>query len=479
MIERNAKLEAARRLRGWTLEVASQKIGVHPQTLRNWEKGRSKPHGFRICRISEIYEATPTALGLEWEYEYPPPPFARQADFAVSERSFPGIADPFTTTENLDLTLMGLIIQRKLDRQSRDYHTLQLQINHCIREYDEHMSQKPAPESENPERLQALRVIATIPIVVYLEYMDQNALPIHPADILVHCAAGITACWHMGEDFNSACTCISGYLVLLSDIFTRVEYYRSETAELIAQACLLRTLLASQLEGPQAGIGYYLKALEFGKVAEKTELPSSSPARSMTIRHYGKQPQQVLERIAEAIWLLKPAPPSPDFSLVRDYLYKIISHSHVPDPDSREANPFPERASGAHLKLPKPNDFPATIDYASVALNLWDGVTRYELGEYAYILDSLRPSDVSESVYDAPEIVRSEFLSNRALAALRLHDMDLAITTLRVAFPAALSLSNEEELIEAREAHHLIQFLLPDDPNAPVTALKDLLKKHD
>jgi hypothetical protein len=75
--------------------------------------------------------------------------------------------------------------------------------------------------------------------------------------------------------------------------------------------------------------------------------------------------------------------------------------------------------------------------------------------------------------------MRTEFLANRALAALRLHDMDQAVTTMRATIPQTLSLGSERKMLETRSAYHLMQFLLPDDSPTPVVELKDLLQTHD
>jgi transcriptional regulator with XRE-family HTH domain len=473
MDEHHSKLEAARRLRGWTLEAASQKIGVHPQTLRSWEKGKSRPRNFRIRKMSEIYETTPAALGFGWDYARSPASAREPGHFAGSERASSHLLEAFDTLEKLDLRLMSLIIQRKQDHQNRDYHAFQLQINRCIKAYDQDMQAQHGSAFDDAERLQALSVIAAIPVAVYLGRVDQAVLP---EDILIHCAAGITVCWHMGQDSLAARSFVSGYLMLLSNLYSRVRSYRAEIVELLAQACLLRTLLASQLEDSQTSVSYYLKALDFGSATEEIEplftcLPS--------LHCYGRQPEQVLERIADSIWLLKPAPPPPDFALISDYVRELATLYQLSLSDDELSGPLFTAEQNSQAALPEPDRSLVNIDYATDALNLWNSLMQHELGEYARTLGNLRAPDELEAVYDAPELVRQEFLTNRALAALRLHDMNQAITNLRAAIPAALSLGDEQELVQAREAYHLMQFLLPVHPGSADGELKDMLKKHD
>ena len=468
-MERNSKLEAARRLRGWTLEVASQKIGVHPRTLRRWETGKSRPQGFRVFKISQVYETTPSALGIASS------PLFLDEEAVPSEQRSPlaHISEPALSAEDLDLHLMSLILQRKLERQNLDYQVFQRRIDQCIKDYDEYKRAQQAYDPADPTRQQALRVVASVPIVAYLENITPLALPAPPEDILTHCASAITACWHMGqeEDLKLARSFVTGYLILLSEVFSRVAYCRQAAAALIAQACLLRTMLAYKLEGPHAGVNYYARALAFSLLAD-TAYPSAGQSLDLTtIYGYGKQPAQALRKMAESIWLLKPAPPPPDFPLVRDYLQKISTFYRISGPRDYE--------DGDEADLSDFHHFPPALDYAEAALNLWDGITYHELGEYAQTLDSLRPGTAEEPVCDGPEQVRMEFLPNRALASLRLHDMDQAITTLRASIPQALSLGGEQELLEARKAYHLIQFILPADSLSSSAEIKDLLRTHD
>lgn len=476
MMERNSKLEAARRLRGWTLEVASQKIGVHPRTLRRWETGQSKPHGFRVYKISEVYETTPSALGIG----------SHQQAFFADEGRAPGEQDLLFThitestlpIEELDLHLIRLILQRKLDRHNRDYQPFQQSIEQCIRAYDEHMRTQQPLQPVDPIRQRALCMVASMPIALYLENVTPHDLPGPPEDILTHCASAITVCWHMSQkdDLLLARSFVSGYMLLLSEVFGQITHCRQAAAAFIAQACLLRTMLAVQLEEPHASMNYYARALEFSRLADDAPAAEDSATLAFhpyTSYNYGKQPAQALRKMADSIWLLKPTAPPPDFPLVRDYLQKV---SALPRLFSLSGQEEDDDLSSQQAEF---HHFPPALDYAEAALNLWDGITYHELREYAQALDNLRPEIAEEPVCDAPEQVRMEFLPNRALAALRLHDMNPAITTLRATIPQVLSLGDEQALLEAREAYHLMQFILPSDSRPATIELKDLLRKHD
>jgi transcriptional regulator with XRE-family HTH domain len=474
MMDSHTKLEAARRLRGWSLEVASQKIGVHPRTLRKWETGKSKPHGFRIYKISEVYEMTPSALGIGSERHqwYMPdmPGTGEDEEFLLTR-----VVEPLMTVEDLDLHLMGLILQRKLEHHNLDYRSFQQRIHQCIKTYDEHLHALQIAHSSDPMRVQALRVVASIPLVAYLDTTTQHCRPAPPTEILTHCASAIAVCWHMdlSQDLHLARSLVSGYIILLGEIFARTEFCRHATAELIAQACLLRTVLAMQLEGTHAGINYYTRALEFSQFTDYTETSAMPPIHAHALYGYGRQPARTLQKMAESLWLLKPISPPPDLPLVRDYLHKLTDLYDLAQSDE------PARNTPLPTSNPEVLHYPVHLDYVETALNLWDGLAYHELSEYARTLDSLAPGKANERVCDAPEQIRGEFLHNRALASLRLHDMDHGITTLRAAIPQALSMGNEQELVEAREIYHMMQFLSPGEAPVAGQELKDLFRTHD
>ncbi len=477
MAERKSKLEEARRLRGWSLETASLKIGVHPQTLRRWETGKNKPHDSRVRKISEVYETTPAGLDLDWNYHHVPLTAFLSNDLGELEPFLATLAAFPLSIEELGLHLMALTLQRKVDRQNLNYAPFQLQIHQYIKEYDDYIRSQHTMLPANSLRQQTLRVVATMPITAHLEIIEKNPLPVPPEDILTHCASGIAVCWHMSQDEDLLLTSafVSSYLILLTKIFESFVHCRLAAAELISQAYLFRTILSLQMQESQSSIKCYTSALEYSGIARDADGAMCAPILLSSLRHYGKQPAQALEKMANSLWLLKPIPAPADFSLIRDYIQRITEFYLAPGQlDARQRRSKPSSSDASEI-----DEFPISIDYAETALTLWDGVTHYELGEYIHALEDLLPTSHSEVVYDAPEQVRHEFLQNRALAALRLHDMSQAISSLRVALPEALSMGTEQELVKADEAYHILQFFQASESSTPGSDLKDLLKKHD
>ena len=59
-MRRNMRAERARN--GLSAEKAAKAIGVHPNTLRNWESGESEPTAGNLIALSTLYHCTPEYL---------------------------------------------------------------------------------------------------------------------------------------------------------------------------------------------------------------------------------------------------------------------------------------------------------------------------------------------------------------------------------------------------------------------------------
>lgn len=55
-------LAAARVNRNIKQGEAAKKLGVMPQTLRNWEQGKTSPNFAQLTKICELYKITPDDL---------------------------------------------------------------------------------------------------------------------------------------------------------------------------------------------------------------------------------------------------------------------------------------------------------------------------------------------------------------------------------------------------------------------------------
>lgn len=60
------KLEEARKDAGLTRKQACEQMGVHYNTMKNWEKGETEPKATDLVTLAELYGTTVEALmGLD------------------------------------------------------------------------------------------------------------------------------------------------------------------------------------------------------------------------------------------------------------------------------------------------------------------------------------------------------------------------------------------------------------------------------
>ena len=58
-------LAAARVNKGIKQSEAAKIIGIMPQTLRNWEKGKTSPNLMQLQKVCELYGITPDHIFFE------------------------------------------------------------------------------------------------------------------------------------------------------------------------------------------------------------------------------------------------------------------------------------------------------------------------------------------------------------------------------------------------------------------------------
>lgn len=57
-----SRLRAARRAAGLTQEDVARELGVHVQSVSNWERGLNAPEEARLARLAELFDVEPAVL---------------------------------------------------------------------------------------------------------------------------------------------------------------------------------------------------------------------------------------------------------------------------------------------------------------------------------------------------------------------------------------------------------------------------------
>ena len=95
--------------------------------------------------------------------------------------------------------------------------------------------------------------------------------------------------------------------------------------------------------------------------------------------------------------------------------------------------------------------------------------------QYQKALTSFQQVETLRAGRDVSERERLEFWNNRALAAMRLNDMEQSIGALTVAVPGAIALGSVRRYAEAEEIYRVMDVMWDGEPR--VRELRDLFER--
>lgn len=431
-----ARLSQARHKNHWTLEAASERVGVDVNTLHKWEKGKASPRAYNIQRLCEVYECSAEALGLEVEMQNRSATLSQPVK--MSSDSLPFL--------NSDTTMRLL----RLARTFRSYREVQCEFNAILED--------TAMNSDPISRRDAICRLALFPIVTW------NLSPrfvnfSHAAeDIIAGCRAGVIACWELfkGKELTAVSGAISSYIPTLKHIATTASSarMRKEAAELLIQCLLLKSMLAWHIESTQDAIVYAQDAAHYSELAESPMFQVLA-LRTQAAAHYNanhwKQAVHVAEQAKNVLETTQESfiPP-----LVRSYVYAGLAAYQSRNGQKQEALRSLGKAHTAFFAQPPDEPAPIWIAHSKANLILHDGIAHLHVGMQKEALDSFAQIRQTPSAH---EIIRVECLINQVIAEVNradgLRDMEWCIDHWVQGIEGAKQLRSEQRFGEAITAY--------------------------
>ena len=441
------KLRAARLKKHWTLEQAAERVGVEPNTLYRWEKGVAMPRAYNVQKICEVYEATALELDVEDS--------GAVVDTSVSLLDTEEHTRGFIET---DLT-MRLLTLAFVPHSS--FQQLQDTMTFIIEEYDAMHTDNDA----NISRRDALRRLATVPLITLKLNASRPVLHHPPDEILTQCSASIAACWELSKgkdeaDLMLAFKGASAYLPTLKAIVKNSSQHRQAAASLVSQCALLRTVLGWHLEGLKEAAQYAQEAVIYSKEAKDLPLLLSTLDYLSWVHYYdSKQGKQALQTIETAIPLLK----QKGTILPSRLLGGIYSTLALMQAKNGQSGITSLRQAAEAFFAPDIEEHRFVyMDYTKSDLVLNDGMVHYHQQEHEKALDSLTqlidPITLSLKM-PLPERSRVEGLNVMALASLKnpKKDMEQTLHFWTEAIQGAKTLQSEQRFSEALLAYEIME----------------------
>ncbi len=451
------KLARARYRKRWTLEEASERLGVDKATLQRWEKGRASPQAMNLQRICEVYEMSAEELG-----------FAEQ--ILVPINKFPML----TMLLHEDLTVS--LIQTVMNWRSNAYDELQRRILALFKDYN---TMKDA-HSEITRR-DALRRLAVIPFAT-IGFDAAASLIRFPEETLKQCAAAMTACWELSKSSNKrdvqiAFEGVSAYLPMLKAIVKDSSLHRQTAAALVAQGSLLRTILGWHRESADKAMLYARDAMVYGEASGDLPLRVAILVQCSWLSYYAHQDKKALEFAGQAVSLLKEirAPIPADLQSSAQGTFAVQQARHGDDQAMRSARISQEY----YFRGSEPGGSFIYVDHDWPSLILVDGIAHAHAGLHSQALESFgQIIDINDLSLKLPvaERVRIEVLNNQVRSLLKVpqKEKELSIKLWIAAIKGAKSLQSEQRFSEAVMTYDIMEALWSNEKDIrelrPLTA---------
>ncbi len=301
---RNEKLKQARLQKKWTLERASEKVGVHISTYNKWELGKQEPHLTTLELVCEAFGATAEDLGFYASVH------VKQPLPELYTISNPNLFDENVTQENeamlydtLEVKILSQILTWKL--QHDQYTFLQADVQREIRRFDSMVHFQQSHEVQISRR-QALHTIAKLPVGMFGLIALDNIKHLPTEEILSSCAAGLVACkalYNSGE-VEVVSQTLTKYLSMLAPLSTYSLPYQKQAANIIGQTYLLMTLIADHRRDYTMMELCCVEAQKYAQLAEDVNLEAATLLRLAVKYDYESRWRKTLQTYQSVIRFL-------------------------------------------------------------------------------------------------------------------------------------------------------------------------------
>lgn len=460
---RNQRLIEAREQRGWTQEIAAEKIGVSRVAYARWEEQGITPRLWAINQASEVFKMSAEQLGFK-KYRSDTSESKHLAQFSSIR-----ISDITTLPALIKVGVSALTIAQQLYGYSLD--ELLSSTEQELRRLD--MQSQQQPEMKKTRR-EALEFLIQLPLALMgLTAFEKSVTALHIEEVIPSYVTAIPACWRLYFDGGIAEVehVLPGYLEQLSTLAQHPSRYQKLAASCASQAYQLCWLLALQHQDFGTAMSAIKSAFHYGDIADDNHLRLASLVRQAHICFHLKQPIQQLQLHQKALQFGRDVSP-----LLQGWLYVVLAES--------QAHPLVGQQEAAKQSLSIARDiFPehpeSDLHFAYVPIDQFffvnhEVLTQLHLNQPKQALERLDQVDKSVPTTIVPR--RVELLNRRASALLKLGDMEQTCTCVELAGTSALQLGSNLRYSEACEIYQQAHFKWPHERK--VKGLAELFQQN-
>ncbi|QBD81535.1 XRE family transcriptional regulator [Ktedonosporobacter rubrisoli] len=437
----NAKLEAARMQRRWSVAVASEKAGVSINTFNRWERGLQVPQLGTLDQACRAFGLSPEELGFENAIRAKrratatakPPPLSCPASINHPSTNQPSSNTAYTPTIVV-CQQPAYELQTCLEQARRSLEGMKITYS--------------KGGDEGVSRRQAIVALISTPAVVFGLTQSASSAALRPQEALALCEAAIPLSWRLYFEGGlvEVGQILPGYLSQLMALAQHPSQHQQKAARLTSQANQLSSLLSLQYQNFGTALTYARQAFEYGTLAADPNLQTASLIRQAQVYFYLKHPQQRLQAFEQALLYSNQST-----DLLRGRVYIGLSEVHGELGHQRQAQYFQDLA---HATFPKQCEDDPNFYYTH--FNAWsfcgfEGLMYLNLHHPNKAWEEFEQAD--KNVPRAPVPNRVELHVRQASAALAMGDLDQSCIYVGRAVTSALQAGNQLRYDEAYDIY--------------------------
>lgn len=426
----NQKLIAARKEKGWSIAIASARVGVSRVTYSRWENGHQEPQptvlemlcnafgrsaddlGYgHLSRIPDLIRTSTNILTLQ------PNELLSPAGESIPDDSATWFSEKLVQVMHMIHQWRGraelcIDIQKMLDME----FTMFDEIQPFYSTEDYHLS-----------RRQALLAIAAFPMSLLTGLQQGNKAERMVEELLPLCSASVTACWHLmkGKEIISVERALSRYFPLLVSWARQPSNHQRLAAYLAAQGCMLMGLVELHQTHMRQWLAYCTQAVEHAKAAQDTTLHVYTLIFLGAALKDNGQTRAMLQTYQEAARHLKEIDP-----LVQSKVLAELARSYARNGDAQESLRSISQARDIFPGDVKDVPCFVSADCGLFQLILLEGATHLELGAYNSATNHFQHAweslaQIEQMPADTiPDRIRFEVLNQRALTSVKVGNLE-------------------------------------------------------
>jgi tetratricopeptide (TPR) repeat protein len=459
---RNEKLIQARDERGWTQEVAAEKIGVSRVAYARWEEQGVLPRPWAINQAREAFKMTSEQLGFR---KYASQTITTRSLIATSSVHVPGVTHVGAKVDMFSLVLSALAVVRQMYGCTLD--ELLLVTEQEMRRLDTLAQEHPG---ENRSRRETLKFLIALPAALMGLSQRETMVSLPSEEVLPSYVTAIPACWQLYFDGGIAEVeqALPDYLSQLSTLAQQPSRYQKIAASSASQAYQLFWLLALQHQDFGTALTAIKQAFHYGDMAEDNHLRLASLVRQAHVFFHLKRPLQQVQLHEKAIQFSSDVSP-----LLQGWLYVVLAESQAHLGQEKEAKQSLSLARDLFPEHPEedPHFSYVPVDHFFFANH--EVLTQLHLNQPNQAWERLTRIDKDLPTTFVPR--RVELQNRQADASLKLGDMEQTCTYVELAGTSALKLGSDLRYSEACETYQQTQLKWPHERR--VKALAELFQQ--